>query len=130
MSEIIGLYFGRAYDVFETIYRNGPMFTTQIMEEGQISFYALRDVLESGVEAGLFEKKDGYKANTSSYTMTAKGYRVFIGMRSVVTEIKGEMFIEPPSFEEWTREKGEGTAIPERKRRSGRRRSSAHGPRP
>jgi predicted transcriptional regulator len=130
MSEITELYFGRAYDVYETIYRYGPMFATQIMDEGKISFYALRDVLDSGVEAGLLLKKDGYKANTSSYTMTDKGYRVFLGMRYVITEIKGEMFIEPPSFEEWTREKGDGIAVPEHKRRSGRRRSSALGPRP
>lgn len=130
MTEIAGLYFGKAYDVYETIYKNGPMFATQIMEHSAISFYALKDILENGVETGLLIKKDGYKAKTSSYTMSEKGYRVFLGMRSVMTEIYGEMKLEPPSFEEWEKDRGNGTAVPEYRRRSGRRRSGSHGPRP
>ena len=130
MTETAGLYFGKAYDVYETIYKNGPMFATQIMDHSSISFYALKDILESGVEAGLLSKKDGYKAKTASYTMTPKGYKVFLGMRSVITEICGETYLEPPSFEEWVKDKGDGTAVPEYRRRSGRRRSGPHGPRP
>jgi predicted transcriptional regulator len=130
MTDISGLYFGKALEVYETIYKNGPMFATQIMEHSSISFYALKDILDNGIEAGLLSKKDGYKAKTASYTMTPKGYRVFLGMRAVMTEIYGEMYVEPPSFEEWVRDRGEGTAVPEYKRRSGRRRGSAHGPRP
>lgn len=128
--DIIGLYFGRAYDVFETIYKNGPMLATQIMEEGQISYYALKDVLESGVEIGLLSKKDGYKANTVSYTMTPKGYSVFMGMRTLMTEISGEMCVESLSFEEWETSKGNGTAVKEFRRRSGRRRNTPRNPRP
>lgn len=130
MIDITGLYFGRAYDVLETIYKNGPMLATQIMEEGQISYYALKDVLESGIENGLLSKKDGYKANTASYSMTPKGYEVYLGMRSVMTYISGEISIEPPSFEEWEASKGDGTAVREFRRRSGRRRNAPRNPRP